>query len=97
MHDKEGFKKLGHEITNENPDLIFSNDPLGYQDAVFLKNKYPNIHSAGIRFLGSKKYFETISALLGATQHSSIRTQRSVHQNSTAVALICTEKYILTR
>tara|TARA_Y100000590_G_scaffold374719_1_gene439237 strand:- start:4059 stop:4925 length:867 start_codon:yes stop_codon:yes gene_type:complete len=39
---KEGFKKLGHEISNVNPDIIFSNDPTGYQDAIFLKDRYPN-------------------------------------------------------
>jgi len=38
---KEGFKNLGHEISNEDPDLIFANDPVGYQDAIFLKDKYP--------------------------------------------------------
>ena len=38
---KEGFDELGHEITNHNPDLIFANDPLGYQDATFLKMQYP--------------------------------------------------------
>ena len=38
---KEGFIKLGHEITNNNPDLIFANDPMGYQDATFLKMQYP--------------------------------------------------------
>ena len=32
---KEGFKKLGHEISNKDPDLIFANDPTGYQDAAF--------------------------------------------------------------
>jgi len=41
---KEGFKSLGHEISNKNPDLIFSNDPAGYQDAVFLKDMYPKTH-----------------------------------------------------
>ena len=41
---KDGFKDLGHEITNENPDLIFANDPTGYQDAVFLKDKYAKTH-----------------------------------------------------
>ena len=41
---KEGFQKLGHEISNNNPDLIFANDPLGYQDATFLKAQYPNVH-----------------------------------------------------
>ena len=39
---KEGFKKLGHEISNVNPDIVFSNDPTGYQDAIFLKDRYPN-------------------------------------------------------
>ena len=39
---KEGFKKIGHEISNVNPDIIFSNDPTGYQDAIFLKDRYPN-------------------------------------------------------
>jgi len=34
---KEGFVKLGHEISNNNPDLIYANDPMGYQDAAFLK------------------------------------------------------------
>ncbi len=41
---KEGFKNLGHEISNVNPDLIFSNDPTGYQDAAFLKAQYPKVH-----------------------------------------------------
>ena len=41
---KEGFQKLGHEISNINPDLIFANDPLGYQDAIFLKAQYPKVH-----------------------------------------------------
>ena len=39
---KEGFKKLGLEISNVNPDIVFSNDPTGYQDAIFLKDRYPN-------------------------------------------------------
>ena len=38
---KEGFKKLDHEISNEDPDLIYANDPTGYQDAIFLKDKHP--------------------------------------------------------
>ena len=38
---KEGFKELGHAITIENPDLIFSNDPRGYNEAISLKKKYP--------------------------------------------------------
>ena len=38
---KEGFVKLGHEVSNKNSDLIFANDPMGYQDATFLKMQYP--------------------------------------------------------
>ena len=38
---KKGFAKLGHEISNSNPDLIYANDPMGYQDAAFLKMQYP--------------------------------------------------------
>ena len=39
---KDGFSKLGHEISNENPDIIFSNDPRGYKEAILLKKKYSN-------------------------------------------------------
>jgi len=38
---KEGLKEMGHEISNYNPDLIFANDPIGYQDAAFLKMQHP--------------------------------------------------------
>ena len=38
---KEGFEKLGHEISNNYPDLIYANDPTGYQDATFLKMQNP--------------------------------------------------------
>tara|TARA_B100000959_G_scaffold274136_1_gene325605 strand:- start:476 stop:1342 length:867 start_codon:yes stop_codon:yes gene_type:complete len=41
---KQGFEKLGHKITNENPDIVFSNDPTGYQDAIFLKDRYPKTY-----------------------------------------------------
>ena len=36
---KEGFEKLGHEISNEKPDLIYANDPRGYNEAVLIKRK----------------------------------------------------------
>ena len=41
---KQGFQQLGHKISNDDPDLIYSNDPTGYQDAIFLKQKYPNAY-----------------------------------------------------
>ena len=40
---KEGFQILGHTVSNENPDLIYANDPRGYIEAISLKKKYPKI------------------------------------------------------
>ena len=37
---KEGFIKLGHEISDENPELIYANDPRGYKEAIQIKKKY---------------------------------------------------------
>jgi len=39
---KEGFQILGHTISNENPDLIYANDPRGYKEAILVKTKYKN-------------------------------------------------------
>ena len=39
---KEGFEKLGYEISNEDPDLIYANDPRGYIEAISIKKKYQN-------------------------------------------------------
>ena len=39
---EEGFKKLGHTISSENPDLIFSNDPRGYDKSLILKITNPS-------------------------------------------------------
>ena len=36
---KEGFIELGHSITDDSPDLIYSNDPWGYEKALSLKKK----------------------------------------------------------
>ena len=38
---EEGFRKLGHTISSENPDLIFSNDPRGYDKSLILKKMNP--------------------------------------------------------
>ena len=40
---KEGLEKLGHEISNENPELIYANDPRGYKEAILAKTKYKNV------------------------------------------------------
>ena len=36
---KEGFTKLGHEISDKNPELIYANDPRGYKEAIQIKKK----------------------------------------------------------
>ena len=41
---KEGFESLGHSLSEESPDLIYSNDPTGYQKAKELKQKFPYSH-----------------------------------------------------
>ena len=39
---KEGMQSLGHVLSEESPDLIYSNDPTGYNKAILLKKKFPN-------------------------------------------------------
>ncbi len=39
---KEGMEVLGNVLTKESPDLIYSNDPRGYEEGLQLKKKYPN-------------------------------------------------------
>ena len=39
---KDGFKKLGHQISLENLDLIYANDPRGYEKSLILKKQNPN-------------------------------------------------------
>ena len=39
---KEGMQNLGHVLSEESPDLIYSNDPTGYPKALNLKKKFPN-------------------------------------------------------
>jgi len=41
---KEGLKELGYIISKESPDMIYANDPRGYQEALILKKKYPNAY-----------------------------------------------------
>ena len=38
---KEGMELLGHTLSEDSPDLIYSNDPKGYEKALILKKKYP--------------------------------------------------------
>ena len=39
---KEGMEMLGHILSKESPDIIYSNDPRGYDEALKLKKKYPS-------------------------------------------------------
>ena len=41
---KEGMKALGHVLSKESPDLIYSNDSSGYKEALLLKKKYPKAY-----------------------------------------------------
>ena len=41
---KEGMVSLGHIISMDSPDLIYSNDPKGYAEALILKHKYPKAY-----------------------------------------------------
>ena len=41
---KEGMEALGHVLSDESPDLIYSNDPPGYEKALLLKRKYPKAY-----------------------------------------------------
>ena len=41
---KEGMEALGHILSEESPDLIYSNDPRGYNKALLLKKKYPKAY-----------------------------------------------------
>ena len=41
---KEGMESLGHILSENSPDLIYSNDPKGYEKALVLKEKYPNAY-----------------------------------------------------
>ena len=36
---KEGMELMGHTLTEESPDIIYSNDPRGYDKALSLKKK----------------------------------------------------------
>jgi len=38
---KEAIKSLGHNLSEESPDLIYANDPTGYAKAMVLKKKFP--------------------------------------------------------
>ena len=39
---KEGIKNQGHILSEKSPDLIYANDPTGYNKAMVLKKKFPN-------------------------------------------------------
>ena len=39
---KEAMQSLGHVLSDNSPDLIYSNDPTGYEKAMLLKKKFPN-------------------------------------------------------
>ena len=39
---KESMQSLGHILSEDSPEMIYSNDPTGYEKAMRLKKKFPN-------------------------------------------------------
>jgi len=39
---KEGMQRLGHILSEDSPEMIYSNDPTGYEKAMCLKKKFPS-------------------------------------------------------
>ena len=56
---KEGMESLGYILSEESPDLIYSNDPRGYVKALSLKQKYPNAYLI-LNFLDVPWHIENI-------------------------------------
>ena len=56
---KEGMEALGHVLSDESPDLIYSNDPTGYKKALSLKKKYTKAYYAS-NFLKAKNKLNQI-------------------------------------
>ena len=52
---REAFESLGHIISEESPDLIYSNDPTGYPKAMHLKGRFPSSYLI-LNFLELKHY-----------------------------------------
>ena len=56
---KEGIESLGYIVSEESPDLIYSNDPRGYEKALSLKKKHPNAYLI-LNFLDVPWHIENI-------------------------------------
>ena len=39
---REAMQNLGHELSEESPDLIYANDPTGYNKAISMKKNSQN-------------------------------------------------------
>ena len=49
---REAMQSLGHILSDDPPDLIYSNDPTGYEKAMLLKNFFAcfQFSMSGLRF-----------------------------------------------
>ena len=56
---KEGMEMLGHILSEDSPDIIYSNDPRGYAKALSLKQKFPKAHLI-LNFLDVPWHIENI-------------------------------------
>ena len=57
---KEGMKSMGHILSEEDPDLIYANDPTGYKKAILLNKKYPNSYLM-LNFLDVPWHFPNVN------------------------------------
>ena len=62
---KEGMELMGHTLTEESPDIIYSNDPRGYDKALSLKKKYQNSYLI-LNFLDVPWHMKNINKLTQA-------------------------------
>ena len=100
---KEGLEKLGHEISGENPELIYANDPRGYKEAILVKTKYKNVVRFDTLFLIVSSLFVcdlwfclSPCSVIFLVQYSTfIILNRATHQHNTesrAIVMMVTSK-----
>ena len=84
---KEGFQILGHTISNENPDLIYANDPRGYKEAISLKKKHPTINMI-FNLLDIPWFMPNILSQTKMLVNTYLNQADAIHPNAEGVAEI---------
>ena len=79
---REAVIDLGHELTFENPDIIYANDPTGYKDAIQLKKIFPSsfliLHVLDIPWhhSGVKKWIESVVNCLKIADSVTVNSEK---------------------